>query len=49
MSTVPKNCNECGFSSTCRAAYYGSSTCKHEKEINERRLAEFWQRFDKKK
>lgn len=48
MCDIPKNCTECGFTKTCRAGYYGSSTCKHEKAINEKCLANFWKQFEKK-
>ena len=39
MSMIPDNCRECEFSKTCTAAYYGSTTCKHEKAIVDKALA----------
>lgn len=39
MSTIPNNCRECEFANTCKAAYYGSTTCKHERTIVDKILA----------
>ena len=36
---TPKNCTECQHATGCRAPYYGSSLCKHGKEINRAAIA----------
>lgn len=35
---IPKNCLECEHGNDCKAAYYGSNLCKHEKAINRKAI-----------
>ena len=36
---IPENCRDCPFTNSCRAAHYGGSLCRYEKEIVEKILA----------